>query len=246
LRNARDNDQAIRLLREFSREGVNYVAVDVEKSEINWTVKEGVLVGGLTGIRGCGKKKAEEIIKKRKAKIPFLPGELKLLNNPVTPWDDVFECKTRYGHMKAEPEKYNLVSPIMDIADVTANTVGEFLIFGKLKEKNLRDMNETVNLAKRGGRKVDGNNLWLNIMVEDDTGSIICRIDRWKYPLIGKPIIEGMDENVDWLLIKGQVSKGFRLIVVDKYRHLMRGENEKRTIRKDDPGAAAEIAEDAP
>lgn len=241
LRNARDNDQAIRLLREFSREGIAYVPVDVEKSSINWTVQDGVLIGGLTGIKGCGKMKAEAIIKKRKAKLPFLPGELKLLNSPVTPWDDVFECRTRWGHMKKNPEKYNIKTPIMDISDVTGTTEGEFLIFGKLKEKNLRDLNETVNLAKRGGQKVESNNVWLNIMVEDDTGSIICRIDRWKYPLIGKPIIEGMQEDEDWLLIKGRVSRGFRLIVVDKYRHLTRGENENTTVKKDDSSERAAL-----
>ena len=30
---------------------------------------------------------------------------------------------------------------------------GEFVVFGKLVEKNLRDLNEAVNLAKRGGRR---------------------------------------------------------------------------------------------
>ena len=34
-----------------------------------------------------------------------------------------------------------------------------YVFFGKLKEKNLRDMDETVNLAKRGGRRVDTHNL---------------------------------------------------------------------------------------
>jgi len=104
-----------------------------------------------------------------------------------------------------------------------------------VKEKNLRDLNETVNLAKRGGQKVTDNNLWLNIMVEDDTGSIICRITRWKYAELGKKIIEEMKENEDWLLIRGTVSRGFRLIVVDTYRHLTR-KNDKITIRQDATG----------
>lgn len=224
LRNAKDDNQAIRLLREFSREGFKYLPVDLHLSKVNWSLQEGVLVGGLTGIKGCGIKKSEEIIKKRKSRTPFTPGELRMLNNAKTPWDDVFECNTRWGHMRQEPEKYNIKTRIMDLRDVAADTEGYFAVFGKLKEKNLRDMNETVNLAKRGGQKVTDNNLWLNIMIEDDTGSIICRIDRWKYPTIGKPIIEGMIEDEDWLLIKGKVSKGFRLIVVDKYRHLTKRE----------------------
>lgn len=222
LRNARDDGQAIRLLREFSREGYKYVPFDYNKSEVNWSVKDGILVGGFTGLHGCGIKKAEAIVKKRNKGDKLLPGEQKLVDNATTPWDDVFECNTKWGHLKKEPEKYNIVSPVLDIADITGQTEGEFLIIGKLKEKNLRDMNEAVNLAKRGGKKVVDNNLWLNIMVEDDTGSIICRIDRFKYPQIGKPIVESMTEDEDWLLIKGRVTNGFRLIIVDRYRWLTR------------------------
>jgi len=220
LRNARDEQQAIRLLREFVREGFKYIPFDPDKSEVNWSVKDGVLYGGYTGIKGCGIKKAQTLIKKRKEGLPLAPGEAKMMAAPITPWDDIFECNTKFGHMKRDPAKYNIVSPILDIAQVTAMTEGSFCVFGKLKEKNLRDMNEAVNLMKRGGQKVTSNNLWLNIMIEDDTGSIICRITRWKYEQLGKPIIESMEEDKDWLLIKGEVSKGFRLIVVDRYRHL--------------------------
>lgn len=235
LRNAKDDNQAIRMLREFSREGFKYLPVDSVKSEVKWSLQDGVLVGGLTAIKGCGIKKAEAIIKKRKNNEPFSPGELHMLNNPITPWDDVFECRTRWGHIKNNPEQYNIGTRILDIAEVSGQTEGEFLVFGKLKEKNLRDMNEAVNLMKRGGKKVTSNNLWLNIMVEDDTGSIICRIDRFHYEKWGKPIVECMSEDEDWLLIKGSVSKGFRLIVVDKYRHLTKKViDEKSSKQKDD------------
>ena len=80
-------------------------------------------------------------------------------------------------------------------------------------------MNETVNLAKRGGRRVENNNLWLNVTFEDDTGPIICTIDRFKYSRMGKPIVE--DGRLgDWYLIKGTLRKGFRKIYVDKWRKL--------------------------
>ena len=80
-------------------------------------------------------------------------------------------------------------------------------------------MNETVNLAKRGGRRVENNNLWLNVTFEDDTGPIISTIDRFKYSRMGKPIVE--DGRLgDWYLIKGQIKAGFRKIYVEKIRKL--------------------------
>ena len=80
-------------------------------------------------------------------------------------------------------------------------------------------MIETVNLAKRGGRKVDRNNLWLNMTFEDDTGPIICTIDRFRYNKLGKPIVEE-GRIGDWYLIKGTIKKGFRKIYLDKWRKL--------------------------
>ena len=116
-------------------------------------------------------------------------------------------------------EKHNIKTQIIDIQDLEADNPGTYVFFGKLKEKNLRDMNEAVNLAKRGGRRVDSNNLWLNATFEDDTGPIISTVDRFKYNKLGKPIVE--DGKIgDWYLIKGHLKQGFRKIYVDKWRKL--------------------------
>jgi len=162
-----------------------------------------------------------------------------MMNNPVTPWDDIFECNTLWGHMKRDPVAANIETKIMNIADITDQTEGEFCVFGKLKEKNLRDMNDPASLTKRGGQKVTSSSIWLNIMIEDDTGSIMCRISRWDYEKWGKPIIENMEEDKDWLLIKGKISGGFRIIIVEKYRHLTRKKNEKETIKENDQSTVA-------
>ena len=150
---------------------------------------------------------------------PLTPRHEKLLGEGQTPYDDIFECERRFGHIKADPAAHNIVTPITDVVDLDADSPGQFVFFGKLKEKNLRDMNETVNLAKRGGRRVENNNLWLNVTFEDDTGPIICTIDRFKYSRMGKPIVE--DGRLgDWYLIKGTLRQGFRKIYVDKWRKL--------------------------
>ena len=53
-------------------------------------------------------------------------------------------------------------------------------------EKNLRDLNEAVNLVKRGGRRAETNNLWLNMKFEDDSGPVLAGINRWSYPKVGQ------------------------------------------------------------
>ena len=219
LRNVKDEDQGIRLLREVVHEGLKYKPFDKYKSEINWSVQDGELIGGFIGIKGVGPKMAEDIMNRRESKQPLTPRQENLLNTGQTPYDDIFECERRFGHIKKDPEKHGIVTEIIDIDKLEADTPGTYVFFGKLKEKNLRDMNETVNLAKRGGRRVDTHNLWLNMTFEDDTGPIISTIDRFKYPRIGKPIVE-TGRIGEWYLIKGNLKRGFRKIYVEKVRKL--------------------------
>jgi hypothetical protein len=219
LRNVKDDDQGVKLLREVSTEGLGYKPYDKYKSELNWSVQDGELIGGLIGIKGIGPKMADDIVKRRELKQPLTPRQEKLLDNGETPYDDIFECERRFGHIKKDPASHNIKTPITDIHDLEADNPGEFVVFGKLVEKNLRDLNEAVNLAKRGGRRAETHNLWLNMKFEDDTGPILAGIDRWKYPKLGKPIVEE-GKIGDWYLLKGKINKGFRKLQVDKWRKL--------------------------
>ena len=219
LRNVKDDDQGVKLLREVSTEGLGYKPYDKFKSELNWSVQDGELIGGLIGIKGIGPKMAEDIMKRRELQQPLTPRQNNLLDNGETPYDDIFECERRFGHIKKDPASHNIKTPITDIHDLEADNPGEFVVFGKLVEKNLRDLNEAVNLAKRGGRRAETHNLWLNMKFEDDTGPILAGVDRWKYPKLGKPIVEE-GKIGDWYLLKGKINKGFRKLQVDKWRKL--------------------------
>jgi DNA-directed DNA polymerase III PolC len=219
LRNVRDDEQGVRLLREVVKEGLVYKPYDKYKSKINWSVQNGELIGGLIGIKGIGPKLAEDIINRRDLQQPLTPRQDRLLNEGETPYDDIFECERRFGHIKKDPASHNIKSDIIDIDTLEADNPGVYVFFGKLKEKNLRDLNETVNLAKRGGRIAKTHNLWLNMTFEDDTGPIITTIDRFKYPKMGKPIVEDGRLN-DWYLVKGTLRRGFRKIYIDRIRKL--------------------------
>ena len=76
------------------------------------------------------------------------------------------------------------------------------------------------NVVKRGGKLVKSHNLFLNFTVEDDTDSIICTIDRYKYQKIGKPIAESGKIGEDFYLIKGILKNGWRKIYVDKVKKI--------------------------
>ena len=143
LRNVKDDEQGVKLLREVVREGLVYKPYDKYKSTSNWSVQDGQLIGGLIGIKGVGPKMSEDIINRRELNQPLTPRQNNLLDNGETPYDDIFECERRFGHIKKEPAKHNIKTAITDIQNLEADNPGEFVVFGKLIEKNLRDLNET-------------------------------------------------------------------------------------------------------
>ena len=73
LRNVRDETQGIKLLRELVKEGFEYRPFDKFLSQLNWSVQDGKLIGGLTNIKGVGLKVAEDIINRRIEKITLTP-----------------------------------------------------------------------------------------------------------------------------------------------------------------------------
>lgn len=219
LRNARDEDQGINLLRELTKEGFEYKAYDADLSEKNWAVKNGILIGGLLNVKGIGEKSADDILDRRKRGVELTNGQRNKLANAVTPFDAVFECDEKWGHIKRNPEAHNIRTRMMDIGAITDQDEGEVVVIGKLKERDLRDLNEPLSVQKRNGRTIKGQSLYLNLTIEDDTGSIRCSIDRHNYMKWGKPIIES-GKLGEWYLWRGRMSKGFRRINCDKWRKL--------------------------
>jgi DNA polymerase III alpha subunit len=222
LRNEKDNEQGVRILRDLSREGFKYKPVDPEKSGLHWSVVDGVLLGGLTNIKGVGEKKAIDILRRRDDKRPLLPGQRKLLSDPRTPYDDIFEGDRRFGDIYRHPKLHGVTSgPVTRIADI--GDPGDYVFLGRIKEKNLRDLNEYGNVVKRGGRIVKRNPIFLNLVLEDDSGSIIVRINRWIYKKWGLPLIE-KGRIGDWFMWKGDIrADGWRMVQIQRWRCLEDG-----------------------
>jgi DNA-directed DNA polymerase III PolC len=219
LRNAKDDDQSVKILRELVNEGYSYKPYDAKHSKINWSVQQGQLIGGLISIKGIGAKLAESIVRKRDNELPLTAREQRLMAEGVTPWDSVFEAKDKWGHIRQAPGKYGIESNIVDLEEITQESNGMFVFIGKLTEKNLRDHNELQNLEKRGGRRMEGQTLFLNITVEDDTSSMICTINKYRYLQYGLPIVEE-GKIGDWYIFKGENKRGFRKIHIHRWKKL--------------------------
>lgn len=219
LRNSKDEEQAKTLIRELVREGYEYKVFDKERSKKNWSVSDGMLVGGYTNIKGCGDKMAEDIEKRKAAGIPFTARQQKLMDNPETPFDNIFEAHNLFGDFYENHQDHNLSKPLTEIRDISDREDGEYLVLGKLMTKNLRDLNEVINVQKRGGRILDSHTEMLNFSIGDDTGQLRCNIGRYDYPNIGKKIVEE-GKIGDWYIFKGNVRKGFLSLSVKRWRKL--------------------------
>lgn len=218
LNNARDDDQGIKILRELVKEGFKYKPVDIVLSKAKWSVQDGMLIGGLTNIKGIGDKMSDAIFKKRENGEMLTKAQMNKLTAPVTPFDDIFEAERRFGDIYKNPQNHNIktmsVSHIIDVQEE-----GMYIVVAKLKEKNLRDLNEYASVVKRGGKIIKQNPLFLNMTMEDDTDSIIVTVSRWNYQKYGKEIAETGKEG-DWFLIKGEVKDNWRKIYVKQLRRL--------------------------
>ena len=219
LRNAKDDDQSIKILRELLTEGYTYKPYDRHTSIANWSVQGTTLVGGLTAIKGVGAKLAETILRKRDAGKPFTPREENLLSSGETPWDRVFECAERWGHILREPHKYGIESELVTTDQITLESEGVFVFIAKITEKNLRDHNELQQLAKRAGKRMEGQTLFLNLTLEDDCGPMMAIINRFDYLQWGLPIVE-KGKIGEWYIWKGSNRAGFRKIRVARWKKL--------------------------
>lgn len=215
LNNARDNEHAIKLLRDMVvNDGINYKPIDPDKSGVKWSIADGIIVGGLTNIKGIGPAKANIIIKSRTGKASLTPALYKALFNPITDFDILFPTKHYWGFLFDRPIEYGLQHSPIFIDDIEQDT--ECIFVGKLIDRNLRSLNEYVFLQKRDGELVEEYEFYLNFTLEDDTGSIMCTISRWDYEKLGgKTIAEHGKINEDWYLVKGTVKGDWRKVNVE-------------------------------
>ena len=218
LNHARDDDSALRILRDgYENDGIRYTPVDPDLSEAKWTVVDGELLGGLCNIKGIAEKKAIDIIKRRKTG-SYTPGMLRMLEDPKTNFDILFPTKHLWSDLFDDPQSMGLSLPPTEIRDI--EEPGEYMVVGRLIDRNLNDLNEYNKVQKRG-HKLDDNTLYLNIIIEDDHDSIMCSIGRYEYErLNGRKIAQEAKVGEEWYLIRGKMSGSWRGISVNEILNL--------------------------
>ncbi len=213
LRHAKDPEQALRLLRELKKEGLGYVPVDPEKSELNWSLCDGKLLGGLTNVKGIGEKHARTIINCRVNNIKLPAGIQKKMDDPITPYDELFPITDRFRNVYDNPKAFKIKKTMLcfcnDVQETGQET--EHIVIGRLVRKSIRDLNEESSVLKRGGEILKENTMKMTFLIEDDTGMLLCSIGRFKYKKMGKPLIESIAIG-QFLVVKGKLLPGYSRI----------------------------------
>lgn len=219
LRNAKDEDSAIELLREMVREGIEYVPFDLELSEINWSAKDGKLVGGFTALKGIGESKAAKLIEARNNGTLTQKQRDEIAKAENT-FADIFPFNSKYGHLYDDPQGNGIASKVAKIIDIETVPHGEERVFlAELIHKNLRNQNEEILIKKRGG-KIEKDPLeFLDVRLRDDTGMIGGRIGRWDFNKIGRELLESVPVGAH-LMIRAKFFNGIRYAFITKWRRI--------------------------
>lgn len=214
LNNSKDDEAALKILRDaFIFDGIEYIPFDIEKSKAKWSVEDGKIIGGAINLKGIGIQKANKFISDRSEGKAPTKSILEKIKNPETPFDILFPAKHFWGDIYKRPSLYGLDQSPVEIINIDGK--GEFCFIGMLKEKSIKDLNEYSAIAKRKGKVLDGDSLMVTIKIQDDTDSVMCSVNRFRYHNdIGQDIFENSVEDKDWFIIKGEIVFDYRYIFI--------------------------------
>lgn len=217
LNHAKDDNSALKFLRDMvENEKIKYSHYNSRYSVQKWTASKGFLYGSLLSIDGIGLVAANKIVKSRREGTPLPPGIKSNLKKCVTPFRYLYPAKELYGEFYKKGKFYQKVTEIKKIKGR-----GTFLFIGKIVKKNVRDMNEPALLIKRGGNRRESPTTFLQLVVEDDTDSILCSIWPEQYEDYGVEIAETGKEDKTWLLIEGEIkSNQFRAVNITNIKDI--------------------------
>lgn len=220
LRSAKDDEQTLAILREMADEGVSYVAFDPKKSQLNWSVQDGVLVGGFQNIVGVGPAKARSYINARESG-GFTEKQQENLSKAVIKFSELYPIKTRWADLHRNPEAHGCRagSVVHEIANLPES--GDVLIIARVIKKEQRDDNETVRLARRNGKRVPGNSIFADLFCNDDTGGpVTVRIDRFSYEPLGRIALNNLVVGQDVIMVRGRRVPNYQMIKAQAIRCL--------------------------
>ena len=227
LRNAKDDEQTIEILRELAAEGVQFEPFDADLSDANWTAKEGRLLGGYSNLVGIGPIKAQYYVQKRDSQGLDQKDRDKLAKHKPR-HEDLREAHTLWGHIYDNPAAHNIHGVVSQFGELEDRE--NAVVIAKLVKKTRRDRNETVLVNKRGYRE-DGQTLFLDMAVVDDSQSkpVTARINKQRWEDLGEPVADKAVDGQDWFLLRGFWLADFSMFIVKKIKCLTNSEVTRAT-----------------
>jgi DNA polymerase III alpha subunit len=220
LRHAKDEQHAMMLLREMTKEGLEYIPFDLDHSLENWSIYQGKLLGGFLNLYGVGPNKAAKYLAHRATKT--LTAEMKAtLLKAKNPFNDLFPLTTKYKALYSDPKANGIDDALVYIEDLPEGLPhgAERVFIGELIHKNQRNANEENEIKKRGGAIETGQLLYLDVRLQDDSGMIGGRISRRDYLQIGVELSESVPIGAH-LLIRCRFWNGIRYAFITKWKRL--------------------------
>lgn len=221
LRQSSDENKTLELLRDMKKEGIEYIPFDIDKSGIDWQVVDGKLIGGFQNINGYGPAKAAKAIELRdngkidREKILALPLKFK----------ELYPLNSAYADLYANPENHGCQTGSVVSRLNNLPAFGDVLIIGQVTQKVLHDENEQKRIERRSGKRIQGQTLFLDIYVTDDSGEkFILRVDRFQYESIGRAADENLKAG-DVLLFRAKRIPNFQMAKVVRMKVLNREVN---------------------
>ena len=219
LRNAKDDEQVVEILRELTAEGVDYSPFNAELSEVNWAARAGKLLGGFTNLVGIGPVKAKFYVDKRNSG-GLTEADVKKLAKHKPKHQELRPAHALWGDIYDHPYNYNIHGRVREFAEL--DDFENAVVVCRLVRKERRDENEAVRLARRGGDRKEGQSLFLDAFVVDDSVSkpVVLRIKSQNWEELGQPLADGAVDGQDWLLVRGKWLKQFSMMTVHKIKCL--------------------------
>ena len=219
LRNAKDAEQTVEILRELNKEGVPFVPFDPDLSDANWSVADGKLIGGYTNLVGIGPIKALHYINKRNEKGLNDTDRLSLSKRAIK-HNDLTPAHTLWSDIYDNPEQYNIHGKVKQFSELKDRESS--VIIAMLVRQDRRDKNEAVLVSKREGKVMKGQTLFLDSFMVDDTVSqpVRVRTQPRDWFQIGEPMAERAVPKQDWFLIRGQWLEQFSMFIAEKVKCL--------------------------
>lgn len=218
LRNAKDDDSALELLREMSREGIEFVPFSMEHSQPNWSEHDGKLMGGLMNLHGFGAVNSAKWCADRDAG-RLTPKQIEKAQKAHNKFGDIFPFHSRYGDYYTNPRSKGIIGDVWKVADFDGKQRGSHVFLGEIIYKNSRNYNEDVNVKKRGGKLGTGPLEFLDVRLRDDTGVIGARFGRFDYERMGRHVAENVPVGAH-MMVRADFIDGIRFGFIQNYRVL--------------------------